>query len=489
MDDTEPTTAPAVREIDAVASMEAILDCVAQPVWVVDHDGLVVFVNPAGLAALGYDELSELQGRFGHDAIHYKHRDGSPYPAEDCPMMRIRGTGETIHMEEDWFVRRDGTMFPVSYTGTPLALPDGPGVVVAFKDIEEQRTAEQALREREAILAKVGQPVWVTDQAGFFHYANPAALAALGYDDVSDLVGHPAHDRVHYKYPDGTPFPEDDCPLVQARRAGRALQDTDDWLVHKDGSIVRVTYSSAPFELPNGLGSVTAFTDVEEQRRAEQAARERDVAQARAEELQVARRRIIEAADAARAQLERDLHDGAQQQFVSAVLQLQLAERKAPSDPDGARALRAQAIELASGGLAELRRLASGIHPAILTDRGLGPAVQSLASRLPLPVSVVETPDVRLPAPVEASVYFFVSEALTNVVKHAQAHEATVSIGAENGGLMVEVSDDGVGGALPAGGSGLRGLGDRVGALDGTLEVESPPGGGTLLRARIPLRG
>jgi signal transduction histidine kinase len=170
------------------------------------------------------------------------------------------------------------------------------------------------------------------------------------------------------------------------------------------------------------------------------------------------------------------------------VLQLQLAERKAPSDPDGARALRAQAIELASGGLTELRRLASGIHPAILTDRGLGPAVRSLASRLPLPVSVVETPDVRLPAPVEASVYFFVSEALTNVVKHAQAHEATVSIGAENGGLMVEVSDDGVGGALPTGGTGLRGLGDRVGALDGTLEVESPPGGGTLLRARIPLR-
>jgi PAS domain S-box-containing protein len=121
-----------VGEVDNVASMEAILECVAQPVWVVDHDGLVVFVNRAGLAALGYDDLSELQGRFGHDAIHYKHRDGSPYPAADCPMTRIRGTGETIHTEEDWFVRRDGTMFPVSYTGTPLALPDGPGVVVAF---------------------------------------------------------------------------------------------------------------------------------------------------------------------------------------------------------------------------------------------------------------------------------------------------------------------------------------------------------------------
>ena len=99
-------------------------------------------------------------------------------------MTKVRGTGESIQMDEDWFVRRDGSMFPVSYTSTPIDMPDGPGVVVAFKDIEEQCAAEQALREREAILAKVGQPVWVTDQAGFFHYANPAALAALGYDEA-----------------------------------------------------------------------------------------------------------------------------------------------------------------------------------------------------------------------------------------------------------------------------------------------------------------
>jgi PAS domain S-box-containing protein len=379
-------------------------------------------------------------------------------------------------------------MFPVSYTSTPIDMPDGPGAVVAFKDIEEQREAEQALREREAILATVGQPVWVTDAAGFFHYANPAALAALGYDEVSDLVGKPAHDTVHYKYPDGTPFPEEDCPLVRARRAGETFQGVEDWLVRKDGSIVRVTYSSAPFDLPDGRGSVTAFSDVEEQRRAQEAARERDVAQARAEELRVARRRIIEAADAARAQLERDLHDGAQQQFVSAVLQLQLAERKAATDPEGAVALRAQAIELATTGINELRRLAAGIHPAILTDRGLGPAVEALASRLPIDVSVMSSLSVRLPAPVEASVYFFVSEALTNVVKHAQADSAEVSIAAANGDLTVEVGDDGVGGARGAGGSGLRGLGDRVAALDGTLDVDSPPGAGTRLRATIPLR-
>lgn len=274
MNDPEPTS--------QFASMEAILASVAQPVWVVDHDGFVVYVNPAGLAALGYDDLSELRGRFGHDAIHYKHRDGSPYPAEDCPMTKVRGTGESVQMDEDWFVRRDGSMFPVSYTSTPLDMPDGPGVVVAFKDIEEQREAEQALREREAILATVGQPVWVTDASGRFHYANPAALATLGFTELSELVGKPAHDTVHYKYPDGSPFPEEDCPLVQARKAGETLQDAEDWLVRKDGSILPIAYSTAPFELPGGLGAVTAFTDIEDELEAQRVARERDVAQASA---------------------------------------------------------------------------------------------------------------------------------------------------------------------------------------------------------------
>jgi signal transduction histidine kinase len=191
--------------------------------------------------------------------------------------------------------------------------------------------------------------------------------------------------------------------------------------------------------------------------------------------------------DAARARLERDLHDGAQQQFVSAVLDLELAERVAGSDSAEAAELRAHAIETAKSGIAELRRLAQGIHPAILTDRGLGPAVESLATRLPIDVSVLETPQDRLPDPVEASVFFFVSESLTNVVKHADAGAASVRIAAENGGLTIEVSDDGVGGARAGDGSGLRGLGDRISALDGALELESPPGAGTRLRAQIPL--
>jgi PAS domain S-box-containing protein len=467
--------------------LAAILDCVALPVWVVDHDGFVLFVNPAGLTALGYDELEELRGRPGHDTIHHRHRDGSPYPAEDCPMTRVRGMGVTVREDDDWFIRRDGSMFPVSYTSTPIDLPSGQGAVVAFQDMAEQREAEQAVREREAMLATVEQPVWVLNPDGHFHYVNRAAATALGYDDASELIGRPGHETVHSLRRDGSPYPVEECPIAHALVHGETVHEHDDWLVRKDGSMVQVTYSMAPFPLADGLGAVTAFRDVEQRRRAERAARERDVAEARAEELQRARRRVIEAADAARARLGRDLHDGAQQDFVSAVMSLRLAERLEPADPERARTLRARGIDLAEHGLEELRRLARGIHPAVLTEHGLGPAVESLASRLPIAVSVEDRTPERLPPPVEVSVYFFVSEALTNTVKHARAGEARVCISAAGDELIVEVVDDGAGGADASGGTGLRGLGDRVGALDGALELHSPPGGGTLLRAHIPL--
>jgi PAS domain S-box-containing protein len=475
-------------DVAADVSLAAILDCIALPVWVVDHEGLVVLANPAALQTLRYDELSQLEGRNGHDTIHYAHPDGRPYPAEDCPVLDARRSGRRVRIDEDWFFRRDGEMFPVSYTSVPIDLPTGRGVVTTFVDMTAQREAEQALRERDAILARVAQPVWVVDHRGCFHYANPAALQALGYDDLSELVGKPGHQTVHYKYPDGTPFPEEDCPVAQARWKGQMHQEAEDWLVRKDGSILRIAYSTAPFELPGGLGAVTAFTDIEAHLEAERIARERDVEKARAAELRAASRRIIEAADHARAQLTRDLHDGAQQQFVSAVLTLQLSERKAATDPEAAARLRRTAVEQARQGIADLRDLAAGIHPGILTDRGLVAAVEALASGLPLPVAVEHDLPRRLPAPVEASVYFFVSEALTNVAKHARANEARVGIHCADDRLVVEVSDDGVGGATTVGGgTGLAGLEDRIAALDGELAVTSPPGRGTTLRAEIPL--
>jgi PAS domain S-box-containing protein len=476
-----------VREEVAATSLSAILDCVAQPVWVVDPDGLIVYGNQAALATLGYDDLGELVGRNSHDTMHYKHRDGSPYPAEECPLATAIRDADMPKSGEEWFVRRDGSMFPVSYTASPIETAKGLGAVVAFSDIEERHRAEESLREREAILAKVAQPVWVVDHAGRFHYANPAALQALGYSELSDLKGKPGHATVHYKYPDGRPYPEEECPITRARLTGEKLADSEDWLVRKDGSIMRIAYSTAPFDLPDGPGSVTAFTDVEEHLKAEKAARERDVARARAAELRGARRRIIEAADAARARLERDLHDGAQQQLVNLALRLRIARGKLPGEPEEAARLLDDAIELTAGATTELRELAAGIHPAILTHRGLGPAVERLASRIAVDVKVLETPAERLPAPVEASVYFVVSEALTNVAKHARASSAAVRIGAVDGVLTVEVADDGEGGADMRGGTGLSGLADRVAALDGELTVTSVPGGGTTVHAEIPL--
>jgi signal transduction histidine kinase len=204
-------------------------------------------------------------------------------------------------------------------------------------------------------------------------------------------------------------------------------------------------------------------------------------------ELQDARSRIIAAADAERRRIERDLHDGAQQRLVALALNLRMAEqRAAKGDPEATELVR-QAGEEANLALNELRDLARGIHPAILTNRGLPAALEDLAARATVPVEVIAAPEGRLPDPVEAAAYFVVSECLANIGKHAQATSATVSVTAVNGSLSVVVADDGVGGASLGNGSGIQGLSDRVGALSGTLSIESPPGGGTRVVALIPL--
>jgi signal transduction histidine kinase len=204
-------------------------------------------------------------------------------------------------------------------------------------------------------------------------------------------------------------------------------------------------------------------------------------------DLQDARSRIIAAADAERRRIERDLHDGAQQRLVALALQLRMAESRAQSgDPEAAKLIHG-AGEEASLALAELRDLARGIHPAILTNRGLAAALDDLAARATVPVEVLEAPHERLPDEVEAAAYFVVSECLANVAKHAQASSATVRVRADSGRLIVEVADDGTGGVEAGNGSGLQGLEDRVGALDGSLSLVSPAGGGTRVTARIPL--
>jgi signal transduction histidine kinase len=204
-------------------------------------------------------------------------------------------------------------------------------------------------------------------------------------------------------------------------------------------------------------------------------------------ELEDARSRIIAAADSERRRIERDLHDGAQQRLVALALNLRMAEQRVDSGEPGAAELVRQAGEEANLALKELRDLARGIHPAILTNRGLPAALEDLASRATVPVEVVAKPDERLADPVEAAAYFVVSECLANIGKHAEATSATVAVRAADGYLTVEVTDDGRGGAALDGGSGIQGLVDRVGALSGELTVESPPGQGTRVEARIPL--
>jgi signal transduction histidine kinase len=207
----------------------------------------------------------------------------------------------------------------------------------------------------------------------------------------------------------------------------------------------------------------------------------------RVDDLRDARQRIIDAADEERRRIQRDLHDGAQQRLVAMALTLGLAESKLESDPAAAATLIAQAREEAQLAIRELRDLAGGIHPAVLSDRGLGAALQALAARAPVPVQLSDVPAAELSKPVEAAAYFVTAEALTNVAKYACASRASVDIALERDCLRVQVRDDGVGGADPTNGSGLRGLRDRVDALDGRLELRSPPGGGTTVTVEIPL--
>jgi len=208
--------------------------------------------------------------------------------------------------------------------------------------------------------------------------------------------------------------------------------------------------------------------------------------QAQLEEVRASRARIVEAGDVERRRVERDLHDGAQQRLVSLSLELQVARRALGDDGDPiVRRSLDRAAEEASAALAELRDLALGIHPLILTESGLGEAVESLADRTSVDVSV-DVGSERYSAAVEGAAYFVVSEALANVTKYAKATKATVRIQGLDDHLSIEIDDDGIGGANPRAGSGLRGLADRLAALDGTMTIVSPVGGGTSISAQIP---
>ena len=261
-------------------------------------------------------------------------------------------------------------------------------------------------------------------------------------------------------------------------------------IVRSDGAVRWVLDRGQLVRGPGGrLWMDGAMFDITERREAEEALLRHEVEAARTAELRASRARIIEAADNARRKIERDLHDGAQQRLVSLVLDVQVARRRLAKDPSEVGPFLEKLGRELQDASAELRELARGIHPAVLTERGLSAAVGALATRCTVPVEVVDPLEERLPPAVEATAYFTIAEALTNVAKYAEASHAVVRFAREDDGLVVEVRDDGIGGASTGAGSGLSGLMDRVGALDGTLTVDSPVGEGTTVRAVLPLNG
>src|SRR4051794_4473340 len=366
------------------------------------------------------------------------------------------------------------TLLGLAFAGDTLGVPDEVLGLVGFVGFAAFAVLPYAflaglVRTRYSRAGAVG---------GLIERLNAPERRATLRDALAEALGDPTLQLVYWRESAGHHV------TYEGRRAdlpvpgsGRAVAE-----VERDGKRVgAIIYDAALRDDPSLVRAAAAAAALQlENERLEAELR------ARVAELQTSRARLVDVSMFERRRLERDLHDGAQQRLVALSLQLGLARRRIDDDPaSGARLLDDARGELGLA-LEELRELARGIHPAILTGPGLRAAVEALPARAPVPVDVEEMPPDRLPAAVEAAAYFVVAESLTNVAKYAGAEHAMVRVGREDGYAVVEVSDDGVGGADPTAGSGLRGLADRLAALDGRLEVQSPPGGGTVVRANIP---
>ncbi|HXW43942.1 MAG TPA: PAS domain S-box protein [Streptosporangiaceae bacterium] len=342
------------------------------------------------------------------------------------------------------------------------------------REVAEARASVLAASEarQRAILETALDAVISIDRDARITYVNSAFERTFGYR-AEEVIGRDLAETI---------VPPS---LREAHRRGlaRHLETGQASILDRriEMSAMRADGTEFPAEVSvtrTGLPGQPTFTgyvrDITDRRRAEQ-------------ELIASRARLVAASDAARQRVTRDLHDGAQQRLVAALISLQLAEQRWETAPQRARELVGQALDDARRGLEDLRALAAGLHPAILTQHGLAAAVRALADRLPIPVEI-DVPGIRLPLAIEAGLYFFCSEALTNIVKHAHATCAWIRLEVPADQCVVEVRDDGIGGARPGPEtSGLIGLSDRIGALGGTVEVVSPDSGGTVLRAAIPI--
>jgi PAS domain S-box-containing protein len=416
----------------------------------------------------------------------------------------LRTTRRAIYRQRAWLMpamRQVGVLSVIalvdparSATETDLAALEHAATVLSvelarLQSVSEAELRGQADREREVaetrasvlaasearqrtILEAALDAVISMDQDGRMTYANSAFERTFGYG-AEEVIGRELAETI---------VPPS---LRETHRRGlrRYLETGRSTILglRIEVSAMRADGTLFPAEVTvtrTGLPGEAAFTayirDITDRRRAER-------------ELIASRARLVSASDAARQRITRDLHDGAQQHLVASLINLQLAEQRWDSAPHRARELLGQALEDTRRGIEDLRELAAGLHPAILTQHGLAPAVRALADRAVIPVET-DVPGIRLPASTEASLYFFCSEALTNIAKHAQAARAWIRLEVAADRCLLEVRDDGIGGARPASEtSGLIGLSDRLGAIGGTLEITSPHSGGTLLRASVPV--
>src|SRR5262245_26851609 len=502
---------------DGDARAKTLFDAAFDAVVTMDADGLIVEVNAVAEQIFGRSAEEMVGGDLAELLIpgdlREPHRRGlANYVAT--------GDGRVVdHPIEMPALRADGTEFPVELAirRLPVPAPPEPPVFIGFvRDITERVRTETELREmaaeqtalhRFAALVARGVPLRevvdaVTKEIGRLLGAQTANLIRYDGPDSATVLGGWNIPGVN-SVPVGAVVRLDDADTAAARiyrtrQPARldSYEDHDSELANMLrelgfrasvgapifvegelwGALMVSSVRPEPFA-PGVEHRIGAFAELTAQALANAEARE---------ELRASRARIVEAADAARRRIERDLHDGAQQRLVSLALTLRRATVLLDRDPAAAGEALTEAGEALDNALAELRELARGIHPAVLSEHGLPAALAALADRAPLMVELDMRLTERPREAVEAAAYYVVAEALTNVVRYAGAPEARVTVERLDGLLSVEVADDGCGGADPASGSGLRGLADRVEALGGRLEVRSPEGDGTVVRAELP---
>ena len=451
--------------------LETIINTVPSLLSVVDTDGRFRNFNRAVEIASGLDDRAQIEGAYFWDVFISREE-------REAMIERFHGAAPRFPAAEyeNTFTDAKGQEHVIAWRTAPLLDENGDVVriVAGGIDISDRKRREVDLqRQRDfanTVADTIPSYIVLTDREGIVvpSGANRAFCDAFGRV-VDELAGTSILDLV---------APEEELSARSAIAGAangvpQAERETT-WL-GRDGRRLTVAWTATPILDQRGAARVlVSGMDVSERKRQEK-------------ELRASRSRIVAATDAARRRLERNLHDGAQQRLAALSLSLRLAESRLPHEPEKAADLLKAARDELGRALDELRELARGLHPNVLTDRGLGPALESLVVRSPFPVEV-DVPGERLAPAIEAAAYYVAAEALANVAKYAHAASACVHISVDDDGdgVVVEVTDDGIGGADPSRGSGLKGLEDRVEALDGTLEVESPPGAGTRIRARIP---